>query len=241
MSHVETAPALAIITARSGSKGLPDKNIRPLLGKPLLAYTVAAALDSGMFADVVVSTDSPHYAQIATEYGASAPFLRSAETSGDSADSWAAVREVLDMLERDGKRYRTVALLQPTSPLRAAEHIKGAFSLYAAKEAEAVVSVCECEHSPLWCNTLDASLSLAGFINPALPKQRQELPQYYRVNGALYLVSTALLAENRENFSLYNEKSYAYVMPIEASVDIDSGLDMLLAEVLLRQQEKNEG
>ena len=109
--------SIAIIPARSGSKGLPDKNIRPLNGIPLIAYTIKAALDSGMFDTVMVSTDSEKYAEIARKYGAEVPFLRSAATSGDKSSSWDAVKEVLAQYESQlGKTYDVVALLQVTSP-----------------------------------------------------------------------------------------------------------------------------
>ena len=109
--------SIAIITARSGSKGLPDKNIRPLNGVPLIAYTIKAALDSGMFDTVMVSTDSEKYAEIARKYGAEVPFLRSAATSGDKSSSWDAVKEVLAQYKSQlGKTYDLVALLQVTSP-----------------------------------------------------------------------------------------------------------------------------
>lgn len=118
--------SIAIIPARSGSKGLPDKNIRPLNGKPLLAYSIEAALASGLFDTVHVSTDSERYADIARQYGADEPFLRSAETSSDTASSEDAIREVLRRYEEMGQRFDAFMLLQPTSPLRTADDIRAA-------------------------------------------------------------------------------------------------------------------
>ena len=109
---------IAIIPARSGSKGVIDKNIRDLHGKPLMAYTIEAALGSGVFDEVMVSTDSEKYAQIAREWGAAVPFLRSERTSTDSASSWDMVDEVLGEYEKRGRIFDTFCLLQPTSPLR---------------------------------------------------------------------------------------------------------------------------
>ena len=109
---------LAIIPARSGSKGLKDKNIKMLSGKPLMAYTIEAAIESKMFCKVMVSTDSGNYAEIAREYGAEVPFLRSNELSGDKAGSWEVVLEVLQQYQTVGEIFDTVCLLQPTSPLR---------------------------------------------------------------------------------------------------------------------------
>ena len=133
--------SIAIIPARSGSKGLPDKNIRPLNGIPLIAYTIKAALDSGMFDTVMVSTDSEKYAEIARKYGAEVPFLRSAAISGDKSSSWDAVKEVLAQYESQlGKTYDVVALLQVTSPLRTGAQIAEAFEKMEQMDANSVYS-----------------------------------------------------------------------------------------------------
>jgi len=116
---------IAIIPARSGSKGLKDKNIKPLLDIPLLAYSIRAAKDSALFDEIMVSTDSDDYAQIAKDYGASVPFLRSAKTSSDTAGSWDVVTEVLSQYQTSGRYFDTICLLQPTSPLRIASDIIG--------------------------------------------------------------------------------------------------------------------
>jgi len=114
---------LAVIPARSGSKGLKDKNIRKLHGKPLIAYTIEAAMQSGLFEDIVVSTDSERYARIATDYGANVPFLRPDELATDEASPWDVVRDVVVKYQELGKDFDTVALLQPTSPLRTSSDI----------------------------------------------------------------------------------------------------------------------
>ena len=142
---------LAIIPARSGSKGLPDKNIKPLLGKPLMAYSIEAAIASGVFDEVMVSTDSEKYAEIAKSWGANVPFLRSKVTASDTASSWDMADEVLNNYrDKFGLTFDTFCLLQPTSPLRTAENIRAAYYLYSQKAKFAVVSVCETEHFPLW-------------------------------------------------------------------------------------------
>lgn len=115
---------IAIIPARSGSKGLPDKNILDLNGHPLMYYTIKAALKSGCFDTVMVSTDSEKYADIAKSCGAEVPFLRSEELSSDTAGSWDVVREVLTQYKVMGNSFDYVALMQPTSPLRNAEDKK---------------------------------------------------------------------------------------------------------------------
>lgn len=221
---------LAIIPARSGSKGLPDKNIKMLGDKPLLAYSVEAAQKSGMFDEIMVSTDSEEYARIAKESGASVPFLRSAEMSGDKAGSWDTVREVLENYKKLGKEFDTVCLLQPTSPLRTSEDIIGAYDLFEKKAAVAVVSVCEMEHSPLWSNTLPKDGSLGNFIRNKSGNRRQDIETYYRLNGAVYIVYVSELLKSTD---LFREGSFAYVMPTERSVDIDTERDFEYAQFLL--------
>lgn len=226
--------SIAIIPARSGSKGLPDKNIKLLHDKPLLAYSIEAAEKSGLFDCIHVSTDSERYEQIAREYGADVPFLRNEELSGDTAGSWDVVRWVLRQYAARGQRFDMVTLLQPTSPLREAEDIKQAYHLFEEKAADAVVSVCEMDHSPLWSNTLPEDGSMDGFLDQVADAGRQQLPMYYRINGAIYMLRTALLAEGAPG--LYREGTYAYVMPKERSVDIDDALDFAIAETILKMR-----
>lgn len=226
---------LAIIPARSGSKGLKDKNIKELNGLPLMAYSIHAALKSGKFSHVMVSTDSQLYADIAVEHGAEVPFLRDAATSGDSASSWDTVREVLRKYQQLGMEFDTVTLLQPTSPLRTAEDIVKAFALYQEKGATSVVSVCEPEHSPLWCNTLPDSLCMDGFLNHANNCQRQKLGSYYRLNGSIYIVDVDLIIAGND---IYNSGCYAYIMPTEHSIDIDTELDFVIAEAVMNNLSK---
>ena len=221
---------IAIITARSGSKGLPDKNIKELKGKPLMAYSIECALESDMFDEVMVSTDSEKYAEIARKYGANVPFLRSENNSGDKASSWDVVKEVLDNYKKQGKEFDTVCLLQPTSPLREARDIQEAYKLYEEKAKVAVISVCEMEHSPLWSNVLPEDHSLEGFEREGSDKPRQELETYYRINGALYIVS---VNELYKGYNFMKKGSYAYSMPIERSIDIDTELDFKYAEFLI--------
>ena len=226
---------LAIITARSGSKGLKDKNIKELCGKPLLAYSVECALGSGQFDKVFVSTDSQHYARIAEKYGADASFLRTAENSGDKSGSWDVVKEVIEKFEQKEYFYDNIMLLQPTSPLRTEEDICNCFALMEEKEANAVISVCEAEHSPLWCNTLPDDLCMDNFQNEkyfGLP--RQALPMYYRLNGAVYLISR----EDLDRYPMFRHRCYAYIMSHERSIDIDTEFDFKMAEFFMIGESK---
>ena len=226
---------LAIIPARSGSKGLPNKNIKYLNGKPLMAYSILAALESGCFDEVMVSTDSREYGEIAKEYGASVPFLRSPFNSSDTASSWDMVEEVLRDYKEIGKEYDTFCLLQPTSPLRTAKDIKEAYNLYNSKATLSVVSVCKAEHSPLWCGQLPGNNELSGFIKHKASKRRQDIGQYYRINGAIYIVNIERF--NKKLF-LFKEGSFAYIMPQDRSIDIDNEIDFKLAELMVNELHK---
>ncbi len=221
---------IAIIPARSGSKGVKDKNIKLLNGKPLIYYAINVALRSKMFDVVMVSTDSERYARIAKELGAEVPFLRSEETSSDYASSWDVVREVLDIYKNEGMEFDTFMLLQPTSPLRIAEDIQNAYKEMYEKQAVSIVSLCEAEHSPLQCNTLPDSLSLDNFIKKETRGlRRQDMPIYYRFNGAIYLSKTR---EFLETGDIYKDRCFAYIMDKKRSIDIDDELDFKIAEVL---------
>lgn len=227
---------IAIIPARSGSKGVKDKNIRDLNGKPLIAYTIEAAINSDEFEEVMVSTDSEKYAEIARKLGANVPFLRSGLNASDTASSWDMVEEVLAKYRELGRTFDTFCLLQPTSPLRTAEDIKGAYSLYREKADFAVVSVCEAEHSPLWCGHLPETQEFIDFIDQESMKQRQTGGKFYRLNGAIYIVSTTRFCKDRY---LYQSGSYAYIMEQNRSFDIDTELDFLMTEFVLKSMENN--
>ncbi len=226
---------LAIIPARSGSKGLPDKNIKLLGGKPLMAYSIQAALDSGCFDTVMVSTDSADYADVASEYGAEVPFLRSDETSSDSASSWDTVLEVIGRYKELGREFDTCCLLQPTSPMRTADDIKASYDVYLQKNAIAVISVTELEHPLTWCGLLGNDNSLDGFIEKSDNKQRQAQDTYYRPNGAIYIVSIPEIVKDQ---FLYRKGCYAYIMPKDRSIDIDTGCDFKFAEFMIQVGDK---
>jgi len=222
---------IAIIPARSGSKGLKDKNIKLINGKPLITYTIEVAQESNLFDEIFVSTDSEGYAEIAIKCGASVPFLRSKGLSSNTASSWDAVKDALIRYQKIGKEFDTVALLQPTSPLRTVEDISNGYTQMKRKKANAVVAICEVDHSPLWCNILPEDDSLQNFLSQELiSTPRQSLPNYYRINGALYIVKTKYLEKTK---SIYKERCYAIVMGKENSIDIDDEMDFKMAEFLL--------
>lgn len=222
--------SLAIIPARSGSKGLKDKNIKILNGKPLLAYSIEAAKESSLFDEIMVSTDSREYADIAKSWGACVPFLRSGLLANDTASSWDVVKEVIGRYKDLGIEFDTVTLLQPTSPLRTSNDIIKGYKVMKEKAANFVVGVCEMDHSPLWANTLPEDLSMENFLRPEVIKMpRQNIPTYYRINGALYILKVDYLMKSSD---IYRDRSFASVMSKENSVDIDDEFDFLLAEFI---------
>lgn len=223
---------IAIIPARSGSKGLPDKNIKELDGRPLLYYSVKAARESGLFSEIMVSTDSEVYAEVAKNCGASVPFLRSKENSNDSSSSWDVVREVLYSYYKIGLKFDTICLLQPTSPLRKSEDICKAYALLKDKNADAITSVCECEHSPLWCMILDDNYCLSDFRKSLADLPRQKLKQFYRFNGAIYIRKIEYC---EQLVKILDSDEFAYVMDKFRSIDIDTVEDFDYVEYLVNK------
>jgi CMP-N,N'-diacetyllegionaminic acid synthase len=222
---------LAIIPARSGSKGLKHKNIKVFAGIPLLTHTIIAAQKSQIFDEIMVSTDSSKYKEVAIRYGANVPFLRTLGNSQDKSSTWDSVKEVIQNYEISGVHFDNIVLLQPTSPLRDYIEIQSAYSLFMEKKADFIASVCEVDHSPLLQNVLSDNLSLYQFIKSNdvnLP--RQTLQKYYRLNGAIYIVKYNHLFSDSV---LYSKNSFAYIMDKEKSIDIDDEIDFSIAEFLM--------
>ena len=170
-------------------------------------------------------------ADIAQKYGADVPFLRNSDLSSDTASTWDAMKYVLKQYEKLGEKYDTITVLQPTSPLRDAGDIKTAFAFFKNKDANMISSVCEMEHSSLWSNTLPPDLSMENFEDEKVAMiPRQQLPTYYRENGAIYIVRTEHLFREK---NIYEKKCYAYIMNNLHSVDIDSELDFIIAKAIL--------
>ena len=227
---------LAIMPARGGSKGLPGKNIKEFCGKALIAWSIEVAETCSAIDRVVVSTDDDKLVDVVKKYGAEAPFERPAELANDAASTINVIFHTIDWLrEHQNFRPKYILLLQPTSPLRTVEDIEGTIQTLKDKDAQAVVSVCETDHHPWWSNILSEDGNMKDFIMPKiLNKRRQDLPKYYRLNGAIYLAATKYL---RKRNGFFGPNTFAYEMPKERSVDIDSDLDFKLVSLLL--QEKN--
>ncbi|MGM0520145.1 MAG: cytidylyltransferase domain-containing protein [Campylobacterota bacterium] len=227
---------LAVIPARAGSKRLPNKNIKDLNGKPLISYTIEAAKNSKYISEVIVSTDSNEIKDIAIKSGAKAPFLRPEELAKDDSKSIDVITHALSFYKNNlNKEFDYVLLLQPTSPLRTQEDINNSIEYLFKKSADAVISVCEMEHNPIWSNTLDEQKSMKNFLDKKfINKRTQDLEKFYRINGAIYICKTDQLI--KENRFFIDENIYAYEMSQENSVDIDTKLDFKLAETLLKEE-----
>jgi len=221
---------LAIIPARGGSKRLPHKNRLLLGGKPLVQWTIDAAKSSAFIDTIVVSSDDAAILDIARELGVVAQ-NRPASLATDTASSADCVVYVIENLPQ---QYDYLVLLQPTSPFRTTADIDQAISMAVELESKSVTSVSETEHNPLWSNTLPEDGSLANFMSPVLKNKRsQDLPTYYRLNGAAYVVDIKAFLETEQ---FIQSKGYAYKMPQERSIDIDTQLDFLLAKCVISFQ-----
>ena len=226
---------IAIIPARGGSKRLPGKNLMPIAGKPLIVWTIEAALESGIFDRVLVTTDSEEIAEISIRAGAEVPFLRPSDLAVDSTTTIDVLTHIIDTLKLSGEMsFSHLTLLQPTSPLRDAGNIKNAIDFLEKNEADAVISICKTEHSPLWSNILPSNNSLENFIPDEIQKKpSQDLPAHYRLNGAVYICNVKRMMEEKTLFLPHN--CFGYVMSRKDSIDIDDQVDFDLAEIYLNR------
>ncbi len=220
---------LAIIPARGGSKGLPGKNIKILLDKPLIAYTIEAALKVAEIDRVFVSTDDEDIARVAKQYGAECNYLRPAHLATDSARAIDVYNFILEKFEKEGQKYDEVIILQPTSPLRTSRNIKDAIDLFYANHADSVISYCEEHHPIIWHKYLDAKGRFEDIFESGLKNRQDERKSYYP-NGAIYIFKSELLKSGK----YYSSQSFAYVMEREFSVDIDTITDFKQAEFFLK-------
>lgn len=219
---------IAIIPARGGSKRLPGKNIKLLGGKPLIAWTIEAAIKSNVFDRVFVSTDSQEIADISKKYGAEVPFLRPEYLASDTATTNDVITHLVDWFESEyNKTTSIIAVLQPTSPFRNAKHIVEAIKEMNDKSAKAIISVCRLEHPIQFCNQLGPDGSMAGFVNVRNIKRTQDLEPTYRLNGALYIFDRDYVNRMQD---LYSEGTFAYIMSSKLSIDIDTQEDFDLAD-----------
>lgn len=228
---------LALIPARGGSKGVPGKNIKKLNGKPLIAYTIEAALNTTEISDVIVSTDCPIIADVAKEYGAWVPELRPIELATDSAKSIDVFFYVIDLMRGTYKKnIDEIIILQATSPFRNSYHISEAISIFQKKEADSVISYSEVDHPIEWCKYIDEEGKFSDVSFEPLKTNRQENKKTYFPNGAIYIFNTNYLLKHKE---YYGEKSFGYIMDKHDSIDIDTPLDFEIADFLMKRMMSN--
>jgi len=219
---------LAVIPARGGSKRLPRKNILDLNGKPLIAWSIEAGLKSKYIDKVIVSSDDKEILDISQYYGADV-IKRPDNLASDTSTTFEAIKHAIQNVEK----YDYVILLQATSPLRDEKHIDEAIELLESKKSSAVISVCKMDHSPLWSNTLDDSLSMKNFLRgEVLNKRSQDLEEYFRLNGAIYICEVSRFLKEKSFF--LKDNVFAYKMGRENSIDIDEEIDFRMAEVFLK-------
>lgn len=220
---------IAIIPARSGSKGLKDKNIIDLCGKPMMAYSIEAAINAGQFDDVVVSTDSKKYEAIAKAYGANV-LIRSKELANDEASTFVVIEDVLKQVT---KSYDYFMLLQPTSPMRNAKHVKEAIKRFEEKcnYFDFLVSVKEAEHANILVKPLDENYSLRYFDTDFSNYKRQNYKEY-SPNGAIFI---GKCKEYMEQKHFFGAKSIGYIMNAEDSIDVDTVLDYEVACLCMKR------
>ena len=221
---------MALIPARSGSKGLKDKNIIDLCGKPLMAYSIEPAIESGLFDQVIVSTDSEHYADIARRYGSSV-IMRSAELASDTATSFEVIA---DVLHRQVNMPDELVLLQPTSPMRTVKHIHEAVSLFESNwdDFDFLVSVKQAEHVKDLVNMIDDDMSLKDF-DKDFSNYRRQAYHDYSPNGAFFMAKPEAYLKQKHFFGA---RSIAYMMSDVDSVDIDHALDYELAKIIMNKR-----
>ena len=221
---------LAIIPARGGSKGLPRKNILDLCGKPLIAWTIDASLKSKYISDTYVSSDDDEILNISKFYKAST-IKRPDKLSQDTSDSQSVVLHTIKELEKQKKFYDYIILLQPTSPLRDENDIDEAFKMLFNKNATASISVCEIDNKILKAFKENKSGFIVGISNNTYPfKRRQDLPNTYLSNGAIYIIKKDDFLENN---SFFTDRTISYIMNEKNSLDIDTKNDFNIVQEII--------
>ncbi len=225
---------LALIPARGGSKGIKDKNIREIEGKPLIAYSIEAAKESGYIDDVVITTDSERIKEVGEKHGAWVPFLRPDELASDTATTLDAILHAVRTLKEMGKEYDILVILQPTSPLRDAADIKGALEKFEANGERSLVTISKVEDHPILVRTLKDDTHMEKLLSVSSTVRRQDMPDYYRVNGAIYINKIAELNDSTS----FNDNEVPYIIENSHAVDIDEPKDLEVAAYYVRESER---
>lgn len=223
---------LFLITARGGSKGVPGKNIKLLNGKPLLYYTIDAARQITTDRNICLSTDSEEIIAAANKYGLEVPFVRPDELATDSSGSYEVLLHAVEFYKSIGRNYKTIVLLQPTSPFRNGQHIAEALGMY-SDDIDMVVSVCESDQNPYFYLFEENSEGYLVKFKSGEFRTRQECPAVYSYNGAIYVINVESLLEHP--LSSF-KKIKKYIMSKNVSIDIDTILDWYWAEFLIEKK-----
>lgn len=233
----QRSKTVAIIPARGGSKRVPQKNIIEFKGKPLIAWTVEAALESGLFDDVVVSTDCPKIRDISLQWGASVPFLRERFADDYSPVSKATI-DTLTRLSEEGRNYEAVAQLFAACPLRIAEDIQNAFAYFQEKQAKFLISCYRFGWmNPWWAVTLNERGEPNWVLNGGQLQRSQDLPPLFSPTGAVWIADVGELV--REG-TFYGSGHIFWEMPWQRAIDIDTEDDVTMARVLFEMQKEAE-
>lgn len=231
---------LAVIPARGGSKGVPRKNIRPVSGKPLIAYTIETALAAGdLFHRVIVSTEDKEIAGVARSYGAETPFTRPSELARDDVPMVPVLQHAVRFVEgQDNLRLDWVCLLQPTDPFRSVEDLEAVVQLAQEDDCDSVISVVQVfSVHPILMKHIENGFLQPYCIEEIEGTRRQDYdPPAYMRNGAIYLTRRDVLMEKD---SIWGEKIRPYIMPPERSIGVDSDLDMKLVELIINEGKGN--
>ena len=222
----------SIIPARGGSKGIPRKNIKPLNGKPVIAYSIDASNSCNLINNTYVSTEDDEISQISKKCGADV-IDRPNELAEDTSASIDVILHALDYLERNEILPDLFILLQPTSPLRTSKDIENSIRLFLDSDCDSLVSVCELDHQVLLNFSLKNNYLIQNGNNSFFKSRRQDLPTYYSLNGAIYITTPDFM---RENKSFYSNKTIPYIMSKEKSIDLDTPFDFKLVEFLLNDK-----
>ncbi len=223
---------LAVIPARSGSKGIPGKNIIKINNKPLIQYTIDTARDSKYLDRIIVSTDDQDIADVAANCGAEVPFLRPKELASDTARTIDVLIHALGESSKENA-YDYIVLLQPTQPLRLAEHIDEAIEKIVEEDAESLVSVTEVSEHPILFRTLDDDGKLQNVLQTSSTVRRQDFSKYYKVNGSIYINK---INKNFNAYTSLNDNQLGFIMEKEFDVDIDEAFDIEILKLYLNKR-----
>lgn len=238
IEEVANRRVLAIIPARSGSKRIKNKNVTLIAGKPLIAYAIEAAQKSKYIDKVMVTTDGKEIAAVAKKFKAEVPFMRPAKLASDKARSYDVVRHAVEFYEAQNDFYDIIVLVQPTTPLVEAKDIDEAILKLLNSRSNSCVSMCEISERPEWVFEIDGKRAVPASANFSEAKRSQDLPDLYRLNGAVYAARKELIL--KKNMLIDYQNLSAVIMERERSIDIDEPIDLEIAAAIIKKNKRND-